>query len=138
MGMEKRKLLLLKYLINHSKEGYIVLDVAKIFSAIRKYKGNFENLKNDVDYLKSLHYIDVKYLDNDSICLSVLDNSRILQANIKNESSTQKKFIFYMSISALLSGVMAFIGAFLANIILGWKYVIKERKSFTKFYFRSN
>jgi len=119
MGMEKRKLLLLKYLINHSKEGYIVLDVAKIFSAIRKYKGNFENLKNDVDYLKSLHYIDVKYLDNDSICLSVLDNSRILQANIKNESSTQKKFIFYMSISALLSGVMAFIGAFLANIILG-------------------
>lgn len=119
MGMEKRKLLLLSYFMNNSKEGYWILDVSKIFSKIKKYKGNFDLLKSDVEYLKSLNYIDVKYLDQESICLSIMDNSRILQANIKSESSTQKKFAFYMLLSAIVSGVMAFAGSFIANLILG-------------------
>lgn len=119
MGMEKRKLLLLNYFMNNSSEGYFILDVAKIFSKIKKYKGSFDLFKNDVEYLKGLNYIDVKYLDNDSICMSIMDNSRIYQANIKNESSMQKKISFYMFLSAILSGVMAFAGALIANIIIG-------------------
>jgi len=118
-SMDKRKTLLLKYLISHCKEGYWILDIAKIFSAIKKYKNNFEQLEKDIEYLKSLNFIDVKYLDEESICLSILDNSRILQANLKNDSTTQKKFMLYMIISAIISGFMAFAGAFLANLILG-------------------
>lgn len=117
--MEKRKLLLLKYLMNHSKEGYFILDIAKIFSRLKKYKNNFELFKSDIDYLKSLNYIDVKYLDNDSICMSIMDNSRIYEVNIKNETSMHKKFTFHLIVSAIISGIMAFIGSFLANIIIG-------------------
>jgi len=117
--MDKRKLLLLKYMMSKCKDGYLILDVAKIFVAIKKYKNNFELLEKDVEYLKSFGYIDVKYLDNESVCLCILNNSNILQANLKNESSTQKKFIFYMLITAIVSGLMSFAGSFLANLILG-------------------
>lgn len=117
--MDKRKLILLKYLMNKCKEGYLIFDVAKIFFAIKKYKRNFDLLEKDIEYLKSLGYIDVKYIDNQNICLCILDNSKILQENIKNESSTQKKFVFYMIVTAVASGIMAFAGSFLANIILG-------------------
>lgn len=119
MDMEKRRLFLLKYFLNNSKDGYWILDVSKTFSKIKKYKNNFELLKSDVNYLKSLNYIDVKYLDSESICLSIMDNTRILQANLKNESIMQKKFILYMTITAVISGFMAFVGAFLANLIIG-------------------
>ena len=117
--MEKRKLLLLKYLMNHSKEGYFILDIAKIFCKLKKYKTNFELFKSDIEYLKSLNYIDVKYLDNDSICLSIMDNSRIYEANIKNESAMHKKFTIHLVITTIVSGIMAFIGSFLASIIIG-------------------
>lgn len=116
--MDKKKILLLKYFMKNSGEGYFILDIAKIFSCIKKYKNNFDLLKKDVEYLKSLNYIDVKYLDKESVCLAIMDNSRILQENIKNESNIQKKFVFYMLIAAGLSGIMAFLGAFVANILL--------------------
>lgn len=117
--MDRRRYLLLKYFLNNCKDGYWILEIAKLFSALKKYKSNLEILKKDVEYLKSLKFIDVKYFDDESICLSIMDNSKILEANIKNERSTQNKFIMFMLISSICSGIMAFIGAFLANFIWG-------------------
>lgn len=117
--MEKQKLKLLNYLLNNCGEGYSVLDVSKIVSHNKRYKNNPTKLEEDINYLKSLNYIDLKYIDNESLCLSILDNSRVVQANIKTEKATKKTYLFFMFLTSVLSGIMAFLGTFIANIVLG-------------------
>ena len=115
--MDKRKLHLLKYLLNTCDNGYKVVEVQKIFASNKKYKNNFAILQEDVNFLKSYKFIDVKYLDETNICLSILDNTRIFQENLKSERGTRKGYIISLLVNMLFSGVMAFIGAFLAIIL---------------------
>lgn len=115
--MDKRKLLLLKYLLNNCDSGYKVLDISNIFDANKKYKDNFKNLQNDITFLSQYKYIDVKYIDESSICLSVLDNTRIFQENLKVEGKTKRSYIISLVINMIFSGVMAFCGAFLAILL---------------------
>lgn len=117
--MDKRKLLLLKYLLNNCNDGYKVLDTTKVMIAIKKYKNNYENFEKDIDYLKQMNYIDLKYIDENSLCLSIMDNSRIFQENLKVNRSSKKEYFLIMILTMILSGIMAFLGSFLANIILG-------------------
>ena len=115
--MDKRKLLLLKYLLNHCNDGYKVIEISKVFGALKKYKGNFEYLEEDILFLKSRKYIDLKYIDSENLCLSILDNTRILQENIRNDSKIKKDYLNMAIITMLFSGIMAFIGAFLAVVL---------------------
>jgi hypothetical protein len=115
--MEKRKILLLRYLLNNCDSGYKVLDVSKIFFSIKVYRDNFEELSSDIEFMSQRKYIDVKYLDEKSICVSMLDNSHILQENIKSDKAVNRKYMISVLINMVLSGVMAFVGAFLAIII---------------------
>lgn len=115
--MDKRKLLLLKYLLNNCSDGYKVIDTKKILSEIKKYKDNYQLLEEDIYYLKSRKYLDLKYIDENNLCLSVLDNSRILQENLKMDSATKKEYLNVTILTMLLSGIMAFLGAFLAIIL---------------------
>jgi len=117
--MEKRKLLLLKFLLNNCSDGYKVLDTNKVLSQLNKYKGNYELFEKDIEYLKRMNYIDLKYIDKLSLCLCIKDNSRILQENLKVESGTKKQFIIMIIISMIISGIMSFVGAYLALLILG-------------------
>ena len=117
--MDKRKLLLLKFLLNNCGEGYKVLDTTKIMDVFKKYKNNYSSLERDVDYLKQMNYIDLKYIDEQSLCLAIKDNSRILQENLKVNRSSKKEYLLLMILTMLLSGMMAFMGGFLAKIILG-------------------
>jgi len=116
--MGKRKLLLMRYLFNNCDNGYKVLDVSKIFFAIKKYKGDFHALSSDINFLAHHKYIDVKYLDEINVCISVLDNSHILQENIRSERSVNRKYLISLLFNMLFSGIMAFIGAFLAIILI--------------------
>lgn len=115
--MEKRKLTLLRYLLNNCDSGYKVIDVEKIVSAIKKYKRNFALLNEDIQYLSQHKYIDVKYIDELNICLSILDNTHVFQDNIKSDRSINRRYIISLLISMLFSGVMAFVGAFLAILL---------------------
>jgi hypothetical protein len=115
--MDKRKLRLLRFFVNNCDSGYKVIDVPKIYSVIKKYKNNFELFSSDINFLKQHKYIDVKYLDDVNVCLSVLDNSHILQDNIKSDRSVNKKFLLSLTFNAIFSGIMAFLGAFFAIII---------------------
>jgi len=117
--MDKRKLKLLKFLLNNCNDGYKVVETNTIYKLIKKYKNNFEYLQEDIKYLKQRKYIDVKYVDKDNICLSVMDNTRIFQENLKVERESKKEMYFMMIITMIVSGVMAFLGAFLAIIIRG-------------------
>ena len=115
--MDKRKLLLLKYLIRNCADGYKVIEINTIFSSIKKYKNNYDTLEADIMFLKSRKYIDLKYIDENNVCLFVLDNSRILQENIKIEKGNKKDLIVMMFITAISSGIMAFIGSFIAMML---------------------
>lgn len=115
--MDRRKLLLLKFFLNNCSDGYKVLDNERIIEKFKKYKSNFKLLEEDVDFLKKYKFIDVKYFDDISICLTILDNSNIFQANLKSERVTNRKNLLAIIVSMFFSGFMAFIGAFLAIII---------------------
>jgi len=115
--MDKRKLKLLNFFLNSCNNGYKVIDNSKIFSAIKQYKSNFEFLKFDIEYLKTYRYIDLKYIDECNVCLSILDNSRIFEENLRLNKFSKKSYFVSLIINATISGLMAFIGAFLAIIL---------------------
>lgn len=115
--MDKRKLLLLKFLLNTCKDGYKVLETNKVLQAVKKYKGDYNLLVEDIGYLKSRKYLDLKYIDENNLCLSVLDNSRILQENIKMDSATKREYLNVTILTMILSGIMSFLGAFLAILL---------------------
>lgn len=116
--MNKRKLLLLKYFLNNCDNGYKVLEISKILLGNKRYKGDISSLSEDIEYLKTYKYIDVKYMDNKNICLSILDNTRIFQENIKIEKVSHRSQLSGIFINMICSGIMAFLGAFLAIILL--------------------
>lgn len=103
--------------MNNCDGGYKVIEVSKVFLAIKKYKGDFSALEEDVNFLKTYKYIDVKYLDNKNICLCVLDNSKIFEENLKVNRSQNFKGMTMAIITMIFSGLMAFVGAFLAIIL---------------------
>ena len=115
--MDKRKLALLKLFLNKCDGGYKIFEVSKIFNNIKKYKENFNLLTSDIQYLKQNKFIDVKYLDENNVCLMTLDNSHVLQANIKSDYATNRRHMFYMLLTMILSGAMAFCGAYLAILL---------------------
>jgi hypothetical protein len=115
--MEKRRLLLLRYLIEHCGDGYKVLDVKKIFSKIKKYRNSFDFLSKDIHFLSQHKYIDLKHIDKTNICLSILDNCHVYQDNLKSDKLANRKYLLSVVINMIISGVMAFAGAFLAILI---------------------
>ena len=117
--MNKRRLLLLKYLLNNSNEGFKIFDSQKVMTISKKYKNNFELFCEDIKYLAKMKYIDVKYIDELNVCLSVLGNSLILQESIKKSSKSSKKLVLLMMVMAILCGIMSFVGSFIAIILFG-------------------
>lgn len=117
--MDKRKLNLLKYLLNNCNDGYKILDVENLLIILKKYKRDSNCLLKDIKYLSTHEFIDVKYSDEQSLCLRVLDNSRVWQDNFKRDKISNKKLFTFMFFTAILSGVMAFLGAMLSIMIFG-------------------
>ncbi len=115
--MDKKKIILLKYLTKNCGDGYRVLETKKVLSAMRKYKGDFDALKTDIEYFAKRKYVDLKYLDENSICLTIQDNLHILEENLKVEEKSRKRFESMLIIFSCVSCVMAFLGAFLAILI---------------------
>ena len=118
--MDKRKICLLKYLSKNCGDDYKVLDTKKILSSLKKYKGNFDTLKKDIMYFSRRKYIDLKYFDQDNVCLSVQDNLHILEENLKVEEGLRKKFVTMLTIFSIVSCATSFLGAFLAIILVRW------------------
>ena len=115
--MDKKKLLLLKYLLENCSDGYKILSTAQVLKCFKKYKNNFELLEKDIKFLSQRKYIDLKYIDVDNLCVCVMDNSRILHENIKIERGTKKELTTMLVLTMILSGIMAFLGSFLAILI---------------------
>lgn len=116
--MDKRKIYLLKFLSKNCGENYKVLDSNKVLDSLKKYKGNFDALKKDIEYFAQRKYIDLKYLDQDNLCLSVQDNLHIVEENLKVEEGLRKKFVSMLTIFSIVSCATSFLGAFLAIMLI--------------------
>lgn len=116
--MNKRKLLLLKYLLQRCESGYKIVETPKVIAYLKKHKATYDILVEDINFLQTYKYIDLKYIDESNICYTVLDNTRILQENLKLEKSAHKGYLSVLIINIFVSGLMAFIGAFLAVLVL--------------------
>lgn len=114
--MDKRKINLLKYLLKECGEECKVLDTTNVLNKNKTYK-SYEQIKKDIEFFSQRRYVDLKYIDKDNICLCMLDNSRILQENLKIESNIVKKFVSMLLVFTICSLVTSFIGAGLAILI---------------------
>ena len=115
--MDKRKILLLKYLLNNCSEGYKVLETKKVLSSLKKYKSDYKLFETDIEYLRQMNYVDLKYIDHENLCLCIKDNSRIMQENIKIERCNRRQLVLSLLLSVFVSGIMSFVGAFLAILL---------------------
>lgn len=115
--MDKKKISLLKYLSKNCTDSYKVLETNNVLHSLKKYKSDYSLLKKDIEYFAKRRYIDLKYFDEESICVSLQDNLHILEENLKVEENLNKKFVSMLTIFSCFSCVSAFLGAFLALVI---------------------
>lgn len=117
--MNKRKIKLLKYLLDNCDNGYNVIEISSIFKSVKSYKNLYDLLLEDINYLKLKNYIDLKYVDNENICLAIMDSSKLLKEDFKVDNREKKELFIFMILTMFGSGIMAFIGALIAGFIVG-------------------
>lgn len=100
------------------EETYKVIDYNSLIEKFpNKYKATKESLEQNLEYLKAGGYIDIKYAENDTYCLCVLPKGRITLEDSSRESKSAFRFNQMLVITTLASGIMAFLGAFLAIML---------------------
>ncbi len=111
-----RKLLIkLKSMCN--TDGYSIIEVDDIVAQISN-KIDATTLGKYIDLLITQEYIDVKYIDDKQICLSILPKSRNINKASKHAKGLQisKSGIIIIAIVSMLG---AFVGSILANLLCG-------------------
>lgn len=102
------------------KDGnYKVLEIEEILSLLpKKYHFTYKDLQNMLKYLSEHDFIDVKFVDEKSLCVASLPKGRLhLENQLKEDrASTTYKKLFIASM--VVSGLMSFIGAFVATLLL--------------------
>lgn len=97
---------------------YKIIENDDILSKLpKKYKLNVEDLKNIIHYLQERDYINVKFVDDKNMCVSSLPKGRLHFENILNQNKITNSYRRLFLISITVSGIMSFLGAFLAIIL---------------------
>lgn len=119
--LDKRTSILLSFINETCKEGgYEVIEKNEIFQRYeRKFPIDEETLSHSLNYLEENKFIDVRYKDENLICVCPLPYGRDYfererQAEFEREDDRKK--IFY--ICALSSFVSGFLSSFVAAIIV--------------------
>lgn len=100
------------------EDTYKVIDYNSLIEKFPiRYKVSKDALDQNLEYLKAGQYIDIKYAENDTYCLSVLPKGRMTLEDTGREKKSISRFNQMLVITTLSSGIMAFIGAFLAVIL---------------------
>ncbi len=112
--LDKKTNAVLQVLGNFAGNGYSVLDKTQMLKAVpKKFKMDMETFCAIVMFLKENDYIDVKYQDKDSICLSMTIKAQNHFDGLKETEGTKmvgKQFGLLLGCTFLC----AFVGAFLA------------------------
>ncbi len=102
------------------EDTYKVIDYNSLIEKFpNRFKTSKEALDQNLEYLKAGQYIDIKYAENDTYCLSVLPKGRMVLEDEGRENKTMKRINKMFILSIIISGAMAFLGAFLAIFLYG-------------------
>ena len=77
-----------------------------------------ESLQNSIKYLQERSYIDVKYDDENVMCLCVLPKAFGEIEKEEENSVINKKLVKIMYFTCFFSAVSSFLGAFIAMFIM--------------------
>lgn len=98
---------------------YKVLELGSIKSKFpNKSKISNLELEQSLEFLKAGGYIDIKYAEENTYCLAVCAKGRMILEESLFESNTLSRFSKLLIFTSLSSGVMAFLGAMLAVLLL--------------------
>lgn len=102
-----------------SKNSYEVIDLLEVIKNIpKKFNIDIEGLKQDLKYLQDKNYIDIKHLDDNECCLSLLAHARLYAENVYGERVRKTRMFAWTIVSSICSFGFAFLGAFLAYYLL--------------------
>lgn len=97
---------------------YKVIDYDNLISKFpNKAKCKKQQLEQSLEFLRAGQFIDIKYSENDTYCLSVLPKGKMILEESLFESNTLSKFSKLLIFTSLSSGIMAFFGALVAVLI---------------------
>ena len=114
--LDKQNLKIIKELLNLSPDGgYKVFEIKDLSKSLGI---KVETIKNDLKYLKDNQYIDIKYTDENDGCLCVLPKSRQINERSDLKKSSYINITKMIFLSGIFSGIMAFLGAFVAMLII--------------------
>jgi len=97
---------------NGSYKVFDIDDLIKIFGV------NKDVFDNNISYLKNNDYIDIKYKDDTAICLCLLPKARAFEEEANLKTYSHKNLMQVLLLSGIFAGIMAFLGAFVAVLII--------------------
>ncbi len=117
--LNKKSLKVLKVLSSICEDGtYKVIEYENLIQKLSIEKNSSKMVIDQIlDNLKVCQYIDIKYAENNTYCLSVLPKGRMIIEEKSMFLKSQKTTNLMLFATMLFSGIMAFIGAFLAVIL---------------------
>ncbi len=99
---------------------YKVVDYDNLISHFpKKVKCSKEMLEDSLNYLKAGQYIDIKYSQDDTYCLTVMPKGKLILEDTDRDINAMSRFTKILLVTALTSGIMAFLGGFLAIMLFG-------------------
>lgn len=117
--LDKLNTKLLKELNNLCDGGsYKVLELNEIIASMPKFKMQFDTLKQNLEYLKEREYLDIKYFDENEVCLCVMPKGRLHSEEIAEQKKQVKSFYKVLIVTSISSALFAFLGALLGWIVL--------------------
>ena len=115
--LDKKTEAVLQVLSEQAKDGYTVLQKQQLIALVpQKYQLDTKTFCATVSFLKEQGYVDVKYQDKDSICLSVTVKAK---NHLEGLGETKGAKIVDNQFGQLLVlvGVCSFVGAFVATLL---------------------
>lgn len=115
--LDKKTNAVLHLLSEQAGEGYNVLEKRALLQQIpEKFALDMHGFCSIISFLKEQKYIDVKYHDKDTICLSVTEKTRNYLQGWKESTGTKLSNNQFVSL-LLCVGACAFVGAFVAMLL---------------------
>ncbi len=117
--LDKLNMNLIKNLNNLCEDSaaYKILDISQILDKMAKFKLDYTILNNNLTYLQEHEFIDIKYLDENEVCLAMLPKARVHAEEIKASNKEKNKFYKLAIWSSVGSFLAAILGGFLASVL---------------------
>lgn len=114
--LDKQNAKILKYFNNVCDDGsYKVFEFWVLCKELRQNK---KALYENLHFLMLNEYIDIKYYDDDVICLCLLTKARMFEEQSAIKIYGLSVITRTMLISGIFNAIMAFLGAFVALMVI--------------------